>query len=130
MKEFRGLLEQRAEEGPTAVSAAATWSAIERALADEPAFVACPAPARLRVWLQVLKQLVEEEHAAWDAEDRARLRKERKRTPPLVQPPPPPLPYRPPHHGCCTHAAKSASAPGRQAGIRIAKTQFCRESAC
>lgn len=80
MNEFRALLEQRRDGPDAVVTAAAAWASIERALADEPAFAACPPPARLRVWLQVLKQLVDEEHAAWEAEDRSRLRKERKRT--------------------------------------------------
>eukprot|EP00892_Ulva_mutabilis_P004456 jgi/Ulvmu1/2382/UM130_0015.1 len=78
MKEFRAMLEQRAGSGEGGVTAAASWGAVERALADEPAFQACPPPARLRVWLQVLKELVDAEHAAWDAEDRSRHRKERK----------------------------------------------------
>lgn len=88
MKEFRGLLEQRRDGPDAVVTAAAAWAGIERALADEPAFAACPPPARLRVWLQVLKQLVDEEHAAWEAEDRGRLRKERKRALPRIYMPP------------------------------------------
>lgn len=79
MKEFRELLETRRDGPDAVVTAAAGWAAIERTLADEPAFAACPPPARLRVWLQVLKQLIDAEHAAWETEDRARLRKERKR---------------------------------------------------
>lgn len=84
MKEFREFLDSRREGPEAVVTASATWPQLERALADEPAFTMCPAPARLRVWLDVLKELLDQEQAAWAAEDKARFRKERKRTPPAL----------------------------------------------
>jgi hypothetical protein len=75
---LRELLAERQKEPKTRLTAEHTWTEVSKDLKGEAAFDECNPVSRLEVWAEWIQDLINEEHAAWEVEDAARFRKERK----------------------------------------------------